>query len=157
MNSMLLFASVSFGAMAYLVMKLVKPGARGWSLAWRILLAGVLTPPTMALGGIPSSLFTDIDAKAWVLGIELGLVWMAGAWVLVAHLRRRRSEEAVPMTPFARIYPAAYLAVMAVFWVVTADSIPLGGVLYAIACFVGAVALLAALYTGRRRADVVAA
>ena len=155
MNSMLLFASVSFGAMAFLVVTLVKPGSRGWSLTWRILVAGVLTPPTMALGGIPSSLVTDVDAKAWVLGVELGLVWLAGAWVLLTHLRRRGSEDVEPMTPFARIYPAAYLAVMAVFWVVTADEMPMGSVLYAVACFIGAAALLALLFTGRRRADVV--
>ena len=153
-NSMLLFASVSFGAMTYLVIRLVKPGSRGWSLTWRILVAGVLTPPTMALAGIPSSLVTDVDTKGWVLGIELGLVWLAGAWILITHLRRRGTEEVEPMTPFARIYPAAYLAVMAVFWAVTADDVATGGALYALACFVGAATLLAALYTGRR-ADVV--
>ena len=155
MNSMLLFASVSFGAMTYLVVKLVKPGSRGWSLTWRILVAGVLTPPTMAVAGIPSSLVTDVDAKTWVLGIELGLVWLAGAWVLVTHLRRRGSEELEPMTPFARIYPAAYLAVMALCWIVAVDGLPVGGAVYALACIAGAAAVLAVLHTGRRRADVV--
>ena len=72
------------------------------------------------------------------------------------------------MTPFARIYPAAYLAVMAVLWVgalpafldakngVTSDGTPIGSGLYTIACFVGAGAVLAVLHTGRRRADVMA-
>jgi hypothetical protein len=156
-NSMLLFASVSFGAMTYLVVRLVGSGPRrGWSLTWRILLAGVLTPPTMALAGIPSSLVTDVDAKGWILGIELGLVWLAGAWILLTQLRRRGTEDVEPMTPFARIYPLAYLAVMAVFWAVTADDVATGGVLYALACFVGAGSVLAVLYTGRRRADVLA-
>ena len=155
MNSMLLFASVSFGAMTYLVVKLVKPGSRGWSLTWRILVAGVLTPPTMAVAGVPSSLVTEVEAKTWVLGIELGLVWLAGAWVFVTHLRRRGSEELEPMTPFARIYPAAYLAVMALCWAVAVDGLPVGGVVYALACIAGAAAVLAVLYTGRRRADVV--
>jgi len=155
MNSMLLFASVSFGAMTYLVVKLVKPGSRGWSLTWRLLLAGVLTPPTMAVAGIPSSLVTDVDAKTWVLGIELGLVWLAGAWVFVTHLRRRGTEELEPMTPFARIYPAAYLTVMALCWAVAVDGLPVGGVVYALTCIAGAAAVLAVLYTGRRRADVV--
>jgi hypothetical protein len=165
MNSMLLFASISFGAMTYLVVRLVGHAPRrGWSLTWRILLAGVLTPPTMAVAGIPSSLFggdtPDLTAQAWILGVELGLVWLAGAWILITHLRHRGTEIAEPMTPFARIYPAAYLAVMALFWAVTADDVATGGVLYALACFVGAAALLAALYTGRhgarRRADVAA-
>jgi hypothetical protein len=155
-NSMLLFASVSFGAMTYLVLRLVKPASRGWSLAWRILVAGVLTPPTMALAGIPSSLVTDVDAKGWVLGIELGLVWLAGAWILITHLRRRGSEAVEPMSPFARIYPAVYLAVMVLFWAVAVDDLPIGGALYALACIGGAAAVLGVLHTGRRRADVLA-
>jgi len=155
-NSMLLFASVSFGAMTYLVLRLVKPASRGWSLAWRILVAGVLTPPTMALAGIPSSLVTDVDAKGWVLGIELGLVWLAGAWVLITHLRRRGFEAVEPMSPFARIYPAAYLAVMVLCWAVAVDDLPIGGALYALACIGGAAAVLGILHTGRRRADVLA-
>jgi hypothetical protein len=73
------------------------------------------------------------------------------------------------MTPFARIYPLAYLAVMAVLWVgalpafldatdgLTSDGTPIGSGLYTIACFVGATAVVAALHTGRRRADVLAA
>jgi hypothetical protein len=178
MNSMFLFASVSFGVMAYLVVRLVgSPAAdggtrRGWSLTWRILVAGVLTPPAMSLAGIPSGVFggdtPNVTAQAWVLGIELGLVWLAGVWVLVSQIRRRGTDEVEPITPFARIYPAAYLAVMAVLWVgalpafldatdgITSDGTPIGSGLYTIACFAGAAAVLAVLHTGRRRASVVA-
>ena len=178
MNSMVLFASVSFGVMTYLVVRLVgTPAAdggprRGWSLTWRILVAGVLSPPAMAVAGIPAGFFggetPNLTAQAWVLGIELGLLWLAGAWVLITHLRRRDSDEVEPMTPFARIYPAAYLAVMAVLWVgalpafldatdgVTSDGTPIGSGLYTIACFAGAAAILAVLHTGRRRANVLA-
>jgi hypothetical protein len=72
------------------------------------------------------------------------------------------------MTPFARIYPLAYLAVMAVLWLgalpsfldatdgVTSDGTPVGSGLYTIACFIGATAVLAVLHTGRRRAHVLA-
>ncbi|MEO6470335.1 MAG: hypothetical protein ABIR57_00805 [Aeromicrobium sp.] len=176
MNSMVLFASVSFGVMTYLVVRLVGSKAadggprRGWSLAWRIMLAGVLSPPAMSLAGIPSGVFggktPNVTAQAWVLGIELGLIWLAGAWVLVTHLRRRDSEEVEPMTPFARIYPAAYVAVMAVLWLaslpafldakdgITSDGTPIGSGLYTIVCFVGIAGVLAVLYTGRRRAVV---
>ena len=68
----------------------------------------------MALFGIPSSIFggdtPNVTAQAWVIGIELGLVWLAGAWILVTQLR---SGEREPMTPFARIYPAAWFVVFA--------------------------------------------
>ena len=176
MNSMLLFASVSFGVLTYLVVRLVgSPAAdggprRGWSLTWRIVVAGVLTPPAMAVAGIPSSIFggetPNVTAQAWVLGIELGLVWLAGAWVLITHLRRRGPEEIEPMTPFARIYPAAYVITMAVLWLaalpafldatdgLTSDGAPVGSGPYTIACFLAATTVLAVLHTGRRRVAV---
>ena len=120
MNSMLLFASVSFGALTYLVVQLAGSRAadggprRGWSLTWRIAVAGVLTPLAMGLLGIPSGVFggetPNVTAQAWVLGVELALVWLAGAWMLITHLQRRGADEPEPMTPFARIYPAVYLA-----------------------------------------------
>jgi len=162
--------------MTFLVIKLVGSKApdggprRGWSLTWRIAVAGVLTPPSMALFGIPSGVFggetPNITAQAWVLGIELGLVWVAGAWILVTHVRRRAVEEPEPMTPFARIYPAVYLAAMAVLWLaalpafldadngITSDGTPVGSGLYTLACFAGAAVVLAALHTARRRTPV---
>ena len=101
MNSMLLFASVSFGAMAYpgredrRVARRRRQPRRGWSLVWRIVLAGVLTPLAMGVFGIPSGMFggdtPNITAQAWVMGVELGLVWLAGAWVLITHARRRHA------------------------------------------------------------------
>jgi hypothetical protein len=178
MNSMLLFASVSFGVMTYLVVRLAGSRAadggprRGWSLTWRIVVAGVLTPPAMGLFGIPSGIFggdtPNVTAQAWVIAIELGLVWLAGAWVLVTQLRRRGNQELEPMTPFARIYPAVYLVAMAVLWIgalpaffdakdgITSDGTPVGSGLYTVACFIGAVSVLAVLHTGRRRATVLA-
>ena len=178
MNSMLLFAAVSFGVMTYLVVRLVGSKAadggprRGWSLTWRIVLAGVLAPPAMGVFGIPSGIFggdtPNVTAQAWVIGIELGLVWLAGAWILITHLRRRGAEEVEPMTPFARVYPAAYLLVMAVLWLaalpayldakdgITSDGTPIGSGLYAIACFIGAAAVLGVLYSGRRTRVAVA-
>jgi hypothetical protein len=70
------------------------------------------------------------------------------------------------MTPFARIYPAAYLVGMTVLWLgalpafldadngITSDGTPVGSGLYTIVCFVGAAAVLAVLHTGRRRVAV---
>jgi hypothetical protein len=163
MNSMLLFASVSMAAMTYLVVRLVGGGPRrGWPLVLRTLVAGVLTPPTMAIAGIPSSLFDgNTTAQAWVLGVELALVWLAGAGILIAQLR---SPEREPLSAFARIYPAVYLGVMAVFWIgalpaylgadngVTGDGTPIGSGPYALACFAGAGLVLAAVHRAHRTA-----
>ncbi|MGZ4574015.1 MAG: hypothetical protein ACXVXY_03325 [Mycobacteriaceae bacterium] len=169
MNSMLLFASVSMGALAFLVVKLAGSRSadgdprRGWSLAWRIAAAGVLTPLTMGVFGIPSGLFggetPNITAQAWVLGIELGLVWLAGAWILVTHIQRRHEYQ--PITPFARIYPVVYLAGMTVAWIgalpafldakngITSDGTPIGSGWYTLACYLGAFAVLAVLHSRR--------
>jgi hypothetical protein len=122
--------------------------------------AGVLTPPTMAIAGIPSSFFRgNSTAQAWVLGVELALLWLAGIWIVVSHLR---STDHEPVSAFARIYPAVYLGGMAVIWLsalpaylaaddgITSDGTPVGSGPYALACFVGAGLLLTVLY--RRRA-----
>jgi hypothetical protein len=123
----------------------------------------------MGVFGIPSSLFggtshsssgPNVTAQAWILGIELGLIWLAGGWIIVSQLRRGAPE---PMTPFARVYPATYLVVMAVLWLaslsayfgakngITSDGTPIGSGLYALACFIGAAALLAVLHRSRNR------
>jgi hypothetical protein len=178
MTSMLLFASVSLGAMTYLVVHLVGgPAAdggprRGWSLVLRTLVAGVLTPPTMAIAGIPSSFFGGNDpnptAQAWVLGIELALLWLAGAWIIVSH---QGSPDQEPLSAFARYYPVTYLGAMAAFWIsalpahlaaedgITSGGTPIGSGPYALACFAGAGLLLAALYRkdfARRKAPATA-
>jgi hypothetical protein len=155
MNSMLLFASVSMGAMTYLVVRLTAGQRRGRSLVLRTLVAGVLTPPTMAIAGIPSGFFSgNTTAQAWVLGIELALVWLAGAWIVLLHL----SGQHEPLSAFTRFYPAAYLGGMAVFWIgalpaylgandgITSEGTPIGSGPYALACFIGAGLLLAAVY-----------
>ena len=153
MNSMLLFASVSMGAMTYLVVRLT--GGRRRRLVPRILLAGVLTPPTMAIAGIPSSLVTG-NAKAWVLGVELALLWVAGLWLVY------RTDRDEPPSTFARLYPPVYLAAMAVCWLaalpaylaaqdgVTGDGTPIGSGPYALACFAAAAGLLVAVHSRQR-------
>jgi hypothetical protein len=148
MTSMLLFASVSMAAMTYLVVRLAGAGRLvPLILVARILLAGVLTPLAMAIAGIPSSLFRgNITAQAWVLGVELAAVWLAGGWIIATT---PRSGE--PASAFARTYPAAYLAVMALFWLTAFPVDPASG-RYALACFLGAGLVLVALYRVRSRA-----
>ena len=146
MTSMLLFASVSFGALTYLVVRLAGGPRRGWSLTWRTLVAGVLTPPAMAVAGIPSSLFDGhTAAQAWILGAELALVWVAGAWIIAANRADRP-----PPSAFARVYPAAYLGVLAVFWLAADGGGPAGSVPYVLACFAAAGLVLLALYRNER-------
>ncbi|MEQ0558535.1 hypothetical protein ABJI51_05605 [Amycolatopsis sp. NEAU-NG30] len=126
MTSMLLFASVSMAGMTYLVVRL-----RGW---WRAL-AGVLTPLTMVVAGIPSGFAgDDVTARAWILGVELALVWVAGAWLVFTGRRPDR-----PVSAFVRFFPAVYLAGMAVFWLrALAIGVPVASGLYALACFAAA-------------------
>jgi hypothetical protein len=169
MTSMVLFASVSLGALTYLVVRLTGGPRRGRSLVLRTVAAGVLTPPTMAIAGIPSSLFGgNTAAQTWVLGVELALIWLAGAWIVVSHLRSPDRGPDEPLSAFARLYPAAYLGGMAAFWIsalpaylaaddgVTADGTPVGSGLYALACFVGGGLLLAAVHRARRTAPATA-
>lgn len=145
MTSMLLFASVSLGAMTYLVVRLADQRC-GRSLVPRILLAGVLTPPTMAIAGIPSSFFEGNPiAEAWVLGVELALVWLTGTWIIVSH---RGPGE--PLSAFARFYPAVYLGGMALFWIGVLPGTPIESGLYVLTCFVAAALVLVALYRRTR-------
>ncbi|WP_372662013.1 hypothetical protein [Amycolatopsis kentuckyensis] len=146
MTSMLLFASVSFGALTCLVVRLAGGPRRGWSLTWRTLVAGVLTPPAMAVAGIPSSLFDGhAAAQAWILGAELALVWVAGAWIIATSRADRP-----PRSVFARVYPAVYLGVLAVFWLAADGDGPAGSVPYVLSCFAAAGLVLVALYRNER-------
>jgi hypothetical protein len=157
MTSMVLFASVSMGAMSYLVVRL----AARWPLVPCILVAGALTPLTMAIAGIPSAAFEgNSTAQAWVLGVELALLWAVGIWIVASKPRGGPPE----VSSFARYYPAVYLGGMAVIWLgalpaylaadngVTGEGTPIGSGLYALACFAGAGLLLVALH--RRTAPV---
>ncbi|WIV54195.1 hypothetical protein [Amycolatopsis nalaikhensis] len=148
LTSMLLFASVSMAGLTYLVVRLTRGARLRW---WRIVLAGVLTPLTMVVASVPAGFAGESGtARAWILGVELALVWAAGAWVVF-----RRRGPAEPLSAFARWYPALYLAGMALFWVrALGDGVPIGSGLYALACLAGAGLLLGALY---RRAPARAA
>lgn len=168
MTSMLLFASVSMAAMTFLVVRLTgNPTAdgrprRGWTLVLRTVLAGVLTPLTMVIADIPPSFFggenPNVTGQSWSLGIELALVWLAGAWIIVSHLRAADRGPDEPLSAFGRFYPAIYLGGMVVFWIaalptylgaqdgITSAGTPVGSGPYALACFIAAGLLLAALY-----------
>ncbi len=176
LNSMLLFASVSLAFMTYLVVRWVGPEIRadrgsaprsGLAITGRTIAAGVLTPLGMLVAGIPSGLFggdsPNITAQAWVLGVELGLVWVAGCWFLVREARQPAAAEGATLNRFVMIFPAAFLVVHAVLWLsslpefldaddgITSAGTPTGSGPYVIACFVAASAILALLYGRQRR------
>jgi hypothetical protein len=167
MNSMLLFASVSFGAMAYLVVRLVgaRPGRGalpGWSVSWRTVVAGAVTPLAMIIVSAPSGAFRGDDRigiQRGILSAELAAVWIAGLYLLVDAYRAARAGDAapVPSPVFARVYPAVYLAVLVVLWLValpayfaatggvTEQGTPVGSLWYSALCAVAAAGLILAV------------
>ncbi|MFD0902987.1 hypothetical protein [Actinomadura sediminis] len=178
MNSMLLFASVSFGAMTYLVVRLTggKDGPAtlgGPRIAWRAAVAGAATPLAMIIVSAPSGAFRG-EEVLWiqraVLGAELALVWIIGLWLLADARRATRAAPSPAASPlFARTYPALFLGVHAVLWLaalpayfgadhgVTEQGTPVGSLWYVVACAVAASAFIALALraTGRRTAGPV--
>lgn len=133
MNSMFLFASVSLAFLTWLVVRLTR-----LPLVARALVAGVLTPLGMVVAGIPSGIFQGRpEAQAWVLGIELTLVWVAGGWLLA-----RSTGRTEPLSRFVAVFPALFLAAHLVFWLAALPALNW----YVIACFVAATAVLTLLY-----------
>ncbi|NEC89921.1 hypothetical protein [Streptomyces sp. SID12501] len=166
MNSMFLFASVSFGAMTYLVVRLV--GAKdgrgtltGRQTSLRTVAAGALTPLAMAVAGVPSNIFRGGDhlgIQRAIIGAELALVWTVGLYLLADAWRARRTDPAPVASPlFARIYPALYLGVHIVLWLValpayfaaangiTEQGTPIGSLWYTVLCTVAATGLIVAV------------
>ncbi|MEB8340230.1 hypothetical protein [Streptomyces endophyticus] len=181
MNSMFLFASVSFGAMTYLVVRMV--GARdgratltGRQVGLRTVAAGVLTPLAMGIAGVPSNLFRggdQIGIQRAVLGVEIALVWIVGLYLLADTWRARRTDPTSPpgapapastsASPlFARVYPALYLGVLVVLWLValpayvaasggvTEQGTPTGSLWYTVLCAVVATGLVVAALRATR-------
>ncbi|GAA4323646.1 hypothetical protein BJY14_006463 [Actinomadura luteofluorescens] len=162
MNSMLLFASVSFGAMTYLVVRLVGGGdgaLTGPRIGWRTLVAGAVTPLAMVVVSAPSGAFEGrLGVQRTILTAELAAVWVAGLLLLADAWRAERAGKGVPVVSplFARIYPALYLGVHVVLWLValpaylastggvTEQGTPVGSLWYAALCAVAASGIIVA-------------
>ncbi|TDC58727.1 hypothetical protein E1281_00060 [Actinomadura sp. KC345] len=174
MNSMLLFASVSFGALTYLVFRLVgeKDGRgtlTGRRIGRRTVVAGALTPLAMIIVSAPSGAFRGEDRlgiQRAILGAELAAVWIVGLFLLVDAWRAVRADTVTPVASplFARTYPALYLGVHVVLWLialpayfaatngVTEQGTPTGSLWYAALCTVAATGfILVALRATRAR------
>ncbi|MEV0663571.1 hypothetical protein ACIBI3_29750 [Actinomadura luteofluorescens] len=164
MNSMLLFASVSFGAMTYLVVRLVGGGdgrgaLTGPQIGWRTLVAGAVTPLAMVVVSAPGGAFEGrLGVQRAILTVELAAVWIAGLLLLADAWRAGRAGKADPVVSplFARIYPVLYLGVHVVLWLlalpaylastdgVTEQGTPVGSLWYAALCAVAATGIIVA-------------
>ncbi|MFC7308859.1 hypothetical protein ACFQVC_32170 [Streptomyces monticola] len=171
MNSMYLFASVSFGAMTYFTVRFVGPKdgrgpLTGRQIGLRTVAAGALAPVAMAVAGVPSNVFRGGDqlgVQRAVLGAELALVWIVGLYLLVDAWRARRTDQGPVASPlFARTYPALYLGVHVVLWLtalpahfaavdgVTEQGTPVGSLWYTALCTVAATGLIVAALRATR-------
>ncbi|MFH8485147.1 hypothetical protein [Streptomyces longisporoflavus] len=165
MNSMFLFASVSFGGMTYLVIRLVgakdgRGALSGRRICLRTVLAGALTPLAMSIAGVPSNAFRggdQIGIQRAIIGAELALVWIVGLYLLVDAWRARRTNPVPVASPlFVRIYPALYLGVHFILWLIalpayfaategiTEQGTPIGSLWYTALCTAAATALIVA-------------
>lgn len=145
MNSMFLFASVSFAGLVYVVVRLA--GARlgagagvgtGAGIAWRSVVAGVLAPVAMMIAGIPAGAFQGdghLAVQRAVIGVELAIVWVVGMSLMIDAWRAPRAGlGATPL--FSRTFPAIYLGVLAALWLVglTRHGGPKGSLWYSALC-----------------------
>ncbi|MEZ0115083.1 hypothetical protein ABH920_009118 [Catenulispora sp. EB89] len=174
MNSMFLFASVSFAALTYLVVRLTStsPSAStgGFGVAWRSVIAGALAPLAMLIAGAPAGAFQGhghLTIQTTIISIGLAIVWIIGLALIVDSWRAPRTHAAPapapapPPTPapaplFARTYPAIYLATLAALWLValpayftatngvTSAGTPIGSLWYATLCAAAATGVILA-------------
>lgn len=171
MNSMFLFASVSFAALTYLTGRLAEGRTgrtmTGSGIAWRSVVAGVLAPLTMAVAGAPAGVFQGgghLAVQRAIIGAELAALWIVGLW-LVMDAWRAPHAGTVSGALFARTYPPLYLGVLAVLWLtalpayfasshgVTEQGTPIGSLWYSTLCAAAAawVTLAARRATASRR------
>jgi hypothetical protein len=106
MNSMWVFASVSFGALVWLVVTLVgeRPGRSalsGGQVAWRTVAAGVLTPVLMVVLAAPTRVGVEAGGdhalQRTLVIVLLAALWVVGiALVVDAHVAGRAAAGVAP-------------------------------------------------------------
>ena len=170
LSSAFLFATVGpFGA-TLLVRALIsrrrgrRPGpvGLGATAGWGVL-AGLLTPLVLPLGGIPAGAAglgsTDAHTlQAAVLWGGIALFGVVAAWAMTTAVTTPGARPAVPADRFLALYPlahgSAYLATFALLWAtalpdylgaeagVTDDGTPVGSLAYVIGCAAVCVAVV---------------
>ena len=174
MNSMWVFASVSFGVMTWLVVRFVgdkvgRDRLSGWQVSWRTVLAGVLTPVLMVIGAAPTRVDVgagdDYSLQKTLVIVLLALLWLVGGALLVeaTKLNWHGSPQAMESPAFVRIYPALYLGIHAILWLtalpaflaaidgVTDTGAPIGSGWYALACMLVSTWFVVAAIRASRR------
>lgn len=169
MTSVWIFAALGPAVVTLLVTFVVgrTGSARRWSLTWRILVAGILTPIGIALLSLPSSLFgppnSNTTAQAIIFSVELAVLAVIAVPVLVQQWARRSDDVDERDSPFVRVFGPVYLGVLGILWVsalpayfgavdgITADGTPIGSLAYAGVCFVAAALCVTAVLSVRRR------
>jgi len=154
-NSVWIFATVSFGVLTYLAVRLVGVptsrgrAPRGASLIWRIVAIGALAPVGMMIASIPTGVFggddPNVKAQAIVMTVELVAIWLYGGAVLIRQWRQPAGADRA--SSFLRVFPAAYLLVFLALWAsalreffaaedgVTDAGTPVGNLPYVVLCF----------------------
>lgn len=158
MNSMWVFASISFGVLVWLVVRLVGGGRTftGRQLAGRTVLAGVLTPVLMVVGAAPTRVGTsatgDHALQRILVVALLALLWIVGLALLADAARRTWRGSSVASPGFARTYPMMFVAMFEAFWigVVLAGDVPTTNAWYALACIVVANGVIVATLRATR-------
>ncbi|WP_132992802.1 hypothetical protein [Gordonia zhaorongruii] len=185
-SSVWLFATVSFAVLTFCCVLLVKnPTAagrsiRGWSLTWRIVVAGMVAVISMPLMSITTAIFgrgedANTTAQTVVFAVQVFAVWAVGLWLVARQWVRLRSEPhlstqpAIEASRFLRFFPWLFLAVHAILWIVSlpayfdavdgvtaSDASPSGGtptgnLVYTIGCFAVAAGFLTLAWRQSRR------
>ncbi|CAN5803507.1 hypothetical protein BH09ACT7_BH09ACT7_24170 [soil metagenome] len=139
----------------------------GAQLLWRTVAVGVLASLGTAVLPLPATLggalFDSTTVAGFIYAAELAVVTVVAIWALTTQWRRLRRDgdaDAVRYSnPLILAYAAAYLAVMAILWMVslpayfeavdgvTANGDPTGSLWYTIGCLIIAGLCIAAATT----------
>jgi hypothetical protein len=151
MNSMFLFASVSFAGLAYGVVRLTGAATggapSGLGIAWRSVVAGVMAPLAMLIAGAPAGAFQGhgrLGVQRAIIGVELVAVWIVGLCLVIDAWLASRTEP-VPAPVFARTYPPIYLGGLVALWSVALPGTPIASLGYSALCALAATGVILAV------------
>ncbi|MDX1511978.1 MAG: hypothetical protein R3249_11565 [Nitriliruptorales bacterium] len=165
-SSMVTFAVAGPVALTFLVRVLVARHPQVASLGTgplvgRSVLAGLLMPIGLVLGGMPATIFTFAEetnrtGQAIAYWTVLGLVTVVAVPTLISAVRSRQRGEGAEegARRYLLTHAGIYLGALVVSWAaalpdyvdavdsITADGTPIGSLPYALACLVVCIALL---------------
>lgn len=136
----------------------------GLQLVWRTIAIGVLASVGTFVLPMPATIIGmgSTTVRGFMYALELVVLCVVAIWVLArqwSRLRRGESDTPAHTNVFVQRFSLAYLGVLAVLWVtalpdyfsavdgVTDNGDPIGNLWYVVACFVVAIACVAATFT----------